>query len=178
MSGASHEIQHNSNNKKIALLIAVLALFLAVSETISKSYQTEVLILQMKSSDLWAFYQSKNIRQSSMKNSKEIVNIIGKNDDKTKEVIQRWDKDILRYDSEPATGDGKAELMEKAKQAEHERDVVLKKYHRLEIASGLLQVAIVIASASVVTGVAILFWCSGGLGIVSIFFITFGIFFS
>lgn len=178
MSGASHEIQHNSNNKKIALLIAVLALFLAVSETISKSYQTEVLILQMKSSDLWAFYQSKNIRQSSMKNSKEIVNIIGKNDDKTKEAIQRWDKDILRYDSEPATGDGKAELMEKAKQAEHERDVVLKKYHRLEIASGLLQVAIVIASASVVTGVAILFWCSGGLGIVSIFFITFGIFFS
>lgn len=178
MSGASHEIQHNSNNKKIALLIAVLALFLAVSETISKSYQTEVLILQMKSSDLWAFYQSKNIRQSSMKNSKDIVNIIGKNDDKTKEAIQRWDKDILRYDSEPATGDGKAELMEKAKQAEHERDVVLKKYHRLEIASGLLQVAIVIASASVVTGVAILFWCSGGLGIVSIFFITFGIFFS
>ena len=178
MSGASHEIQHNSNNKKIALLIAVLALFLAISETISKSYQTEVLILQMKSSDLWAFYQSKNIRQSSMKNSKDIVNIIGKNDDKTKEAIQRWDKDILRYDSEPATGDGKAELMEKAKQAEHERDVVLKKYHRLEIASGLLQVAIVIASASVVTGVAILFWCSGGLGIVSLFFITFGIFFS
>ena len=178
MSGASHEIQHNSNNKKIALLIAVLALFLAISETISKSYQTEVLILQMKSSDLWAFYQSKNIRQSSMKNSKDIVNIIGKNDDKTKETIQRWDKDILRYDSEPATGDGKAELMEKAKQAEHERDVVLKKYHRLEIASGLLQVAIVIASASVVTGVAILFWCSGGLGIVSLFFITFGIFFS
>jgi hypothetical protein len=178
MSGASHEIQHNSNNKKIALLIAVLALFLAISETISKSYQTEVLILQMKSSDLWAFYQSKNIRQSSMKNSKDIVNIIGKNDDKTKEAIQRWDKDIVRYDSEPATGDGKAELMEKAKQAEHERDVVLKKYHRLEIASGLLQVAIVIASASVVTGVAILFWCSGGLGIVSLFFITFGIFFS
>lgn len=178
MSGASHEIQHNSNNKKIALLIAVLALFLAISETISKSYQTEVLILQMKSSDLWAFYQSKNIRQSSMKNSKDIVNIIGKNDDKTKEAIQRWDKDILRYDSEPATGDGKAELMEKAKQAEHERDVVLKKYHRLEIASGLLQVAIVIASASVVTGVAILFWCSGGLGIISLFFITFGIFFS
>jgi hypothetical protein len=57
MSGASHEIQHNSNNKKIALLIAVLALFLAISETISKSYQTEVLISQMKSSDLWAFYQ-------------------------------------------------------------------------------------------------------------------------
>jgi len=178
MSGASHEIQHNSNNKKIALLIAVLALFLAISETISKSYQTEVLILQMKSSDLWAFYQSKNIRQSSMKNSKDIVNIIGKNDDKTKEAIQRWDKDIVRYDSEPATGDGKAELMEKAKQAEHERDVVLKKYHRLEIASGLLQVAIVIASASVVTGVAILFWCSGGLGIISLFFIIFGIFFS
>jgi hypothetical protein len=112
-----------------------------------------------------------------MKNSKDIVNIIGKSDEKTKDAIQRWDKDIARYDSEPATGDGKAELMEKAKKAEHERDVFLKKYHRLEIASGLLQVAIVIASASVVTGVAMLFWFSGGLGIISLFFLTFGIFF-
>lgn len=178
MSDASHEIQHHSTNKKIALLIAVLALFLALAETIGKSYQTQVLISQMQASDLWAFYQSKNIRQSNIKNSKDLVNIIGKNDSITKDTIEKWDKDISRYESEPSTGEGKAELMQKAKKAEHERDIFLKKYHRLEIASGLLQVAIVIASASVITGVSILFWCSGGLGIISLFFLFFGIFFS
>lgn len=178
MSDASHEIQHHANNKKIALLIAVLALFLAISETVGKSYQTEVLISQMKSSDLWAFYQSKNIRQSTLKSSKEIVSLVGKDDPKTKSILENWQKDISRYDSEPETGDGKKELMEKAKHSEEERNVYLKKYHRLEIASALLQVAIVIASASVITGIAGLFWLSGGIGIFSLFVMTFGIFFN
>ena len=90
MSDASHEIQHHANNKKIALLIAVLALFLAISETVGKSYQTEVLISQMKSSDLWAFYQSKNIRQSTLKSSKVIVSLVGKDDPKTKSILENW----------------------------------------------------------------------------------------
>ena len=46
-------------NKKIALVIAILALFLAISDTLSKSYQTEVLMKQIEASNLWSFYQAK-----------------------------------------------------------------------------------------------------------------------
>ena len=52
-------------NKKVALLIAVMALFLAFSETLGKSAQTAALNSQIEASNLWNFFQAKNIRRTS-----------------------------------------------------------------------------------------------------------------
>jgi len=177
MSELEHHVEHPSSNKKVALLIAILALFLALSETIGKSYQTEVLTKQMEASDLWSFYQAKSIRQSSAKNVNLLIELLGKaKDPQTEEALSKLSKDIAHYDSDPVKQDGKQELMLKAKAAEVERDVYLQKYHLLEIAAGLLQVAIVLASASVITGIAALYWLSGLLGIGSLFFLGYGVF--
>ena len=53
-----------SRNKKVALLIAVIALFLAFSETMGKSAQTNALNHQIEASNLWNFFQAKNIRRT------------------------------------------------------------------------------------------------------------------
>src|SRR5450631_4299694 len=70
-----HKIQHDEHggghradidlNKKVALLIAVMALFLAISETMGKSAQTAALNYQIEASNLWNFFQAKNIRRTS-----------------------------------------------------------------------------------------------------------------
>src|SRR6187397_39655 len=71
-----HKIEHDKHgghghddskdlNKKVALLIAVLALFLAFSETLGKSAQTAALNSQIEASNLWNFFQAKNIRRTS-----------------------------------------------------------------------------------------------------------------
>ena len=52
------------DNKKIALIISVLALFLAFSETFGKSAQTAALNFQIEASNLWNFFQAKNIRRT------------------------------------------------------------------------------------------------------------------
>ena len=52
--------------KRIALLIAILALFLAFSETLGKSAQTKALSLNIKASDTWNFFQAKTIRQTDI----------------------------------------------------------------------------------------------------------------
>src|SRR5256885_11427410 len=62
--GHSHD-DSTSRNKKVALLIAVLALFLAFSETMGKSAQTAALNSQIEASNLWNFFQAKNIRRTS-----------------------------------------------------------------------------------------------------------------
>ena len=59
---AAHE--GGRDNKKIALIISVLALFLAFSETFGKSAQTAALNLQIEASNLWNFFQAKNIRRT------------------------------------------------------------------------------------------------------------------
>src|SRR6185503_16880572 len=52
-------------NKRVALLIAVIALFLAFSETLGKSAQTAALNYQIEASNLWNFFQAKNIRRTA-----------------------------------------------------------------------------------------------------------------
>src|SRR3954452_13050431 len=61
---AQHAAHEGGHNKKIALVIAVLALFLAFSETLGKSAQTAALNFQIEASNLWNFFQAKNIRRT------------------------------------------------------------------------------------------------------------------
>src|SRR5881227_757937 len=61
---AQHAAHEGGNNKKIALVISVLALFLAFSETFGKSAQTAALNAQIEASNLWNFFQAKNIRRT------------------------------------------------------------------------------------------------------------------
>jgi hypothetical protein len=172
------ETIEESPNKKIALIIAILALFLAISETLSKSYQTEVLMKQIEASNLWSFYQAKSIRLTTTKIAHEAFEIVTTDLSKEGSALRKkWADEIQRYESDEATKEGKREILERARLAEEERDLFSKKYRLMEIAAGLLQVAIVLASASIITGVIALIWASGGLGIISLGFIVSGMFF-
>ena len=51
----------NGFNRKVALVIAILALFLSFSETLGKGAQTEVVTKNIEASDLWSFFQAKDI---------------------------------------------------------------------------------------------------------------------
>jgi hypothetical protein len=64
MEHAEHVEHAAGHNKQIALLIAVLALFLAFSETLGKSAQTTSIALNVEASNLWAFFQAKTIRRT------------------------------------------------------------------------------------------------------------------
>lgn len=49
-------------------------------------------------------------------------------------------------------------------------------YHHFELASASLQIAIVLASAEIITGVMALAWISGGLGVIGLAFSLIGYF--
>ena len=59
---AEHAKHAAHASKQIALLIAVLALFLALSETLGKSANTEAIGLNIKVNDTWNFLQAQTIR--------------------------------------------------------------------------------------------------------------------
>jgi hypothetical protein len=93
---------------------------------------------------------------------------------KTKEAIAQrvaaWRKTAERYDSEPETQEGRKELAARAKEAEKVRDRSLAAYHHYETASAALQIAIVLASAAIVTSTMLLAWFGVGLGVVGMVF--------
>ena len=90
--------------------------------------------------------------------------------------IASWKKTAARYDSEADTQEGRKELSARAKESEKKRDRALAAYHQYEVASGALQIAIVLASANVITGAAFLMWGAIGLGAVGVVFALIGFF--
>jgi len=159
------------SNKKIALLIAVLALVLAFSETLGKAAQTNALSLNIESSNLWSFFQAKTIRQTLLRTAADQTEAISPASTK---LIEQWRKTAQRYQTEPETGEGRDELMARAKEAEKKRDRAMAAYHQYELASGAVQIAIVLASAAIVTGAMVLAWIGAGLGMVGVAFCLIG----
>lgn len=195
-----HKIQHDeghhdghdsggttlSQNKKIALLIAVIALCLAFSETLGKSAQTSALNYQIEASNLWNFFQAKSIRRTTTQVAAESarVDLNSSPDDARKAILQKqieeWDKTAARYRSEPEAGGGKGEgtveLAKRAIEEQKKRDDALAKYHHYEVASAAFQIAIVLASATVITGMLVLTYGAMALGLLGIAFMAIGLF--
>ena len=171
----------HGGNKSIALLIAVMALFLAFSETLGKSAQTEGIGLNIKASDTWNFFQAKTIRQTALRTAAEngAVLAVGITDPAAKEAmlkqVDAWQKTVTRYESDPKEKDGRKELREQATEYEHERDTQLARYHHYEVASAAFQIAIVLSSATIITGMVVLSWIAGGLGVLGLVFMGIGL---
>ena len=182
MEHAEHAEHASGENKKIALLIAVIALCLALSETLGKGAQTESISKNVEASNLWAFFQAKSIRRTAVQTAAEQgkLNLATTTDEAAKAALQKqiddWQKTAARYRSEPETGEGSEQLSERAKHAEHERDEATAKYHHFELASAAFQVAIVLASATIITGIAALVWVSGLVTLAGIAMTLLGLF--
>jgi Domain of unknown function (DUF4337) len=181
MEHAEHAEHASSENRKIALLIAVLALFLAISETLGKGAQTEAISKNVESANLWAFFQAKSIRRTVVQTAAEQgkLTLGSATDDATKAAVQKqiedWQKTAARYRSEPETGEGTEQLAEKAKHAEHERDEATAKYHHFELASAAFQIGIVLASATIITGMIALAYVGGILTLAGIVMMALGL---
>src|SRR3981081_611476 len=114
MEHAEHAEHAAHSNKKVALVIAVLALFLAFSETLGKGAQTAALTQNIEASDLWAFFQAKTIRQTILRTAAETNAIeVATFPESTKAAIQKqidtYNKTIDRYESDPQSKEGRKE---------------------------------------------------------------------
>ncbi len=175
MSGGHGHADHGGN-KGVALLISVLALVLAFSETLGKSAQTSALSYNIEASNLWAFFQAKTIRQTTLRTAAEQLDA-SVTTEAAKKQSTKWRETAQRYQDEPDTGEGRNQLAARAKAAEKKRDLALAAYHHFEMSSAAAQIAIVLASASIITTIPLLFWTAGALGLVAVGFCVIGFWF-
>jgi len=182
MEHAEHAEHAAHSNRKVALVIAILALFLSLSEMLGKSAQTEAIGANVEASNLWSFFQAKTVRQTMVRTAAEQLKLTAEaaSDPGTRAAmdkqIEAWQKTVARYDSEPETHEGRRELSERAKEAEESRNTFLAKYHAYEIASAAFQIGIVLASAAVITEIIALAWLAGLLGAGGLAAMALGIF--
>jgi hypothetical protein len=87
---------------------------------------------------------------------------------KTKEIfikkVDEYKSNIARYESEPDTKEGKKELLAIAKKHEALRDHALLQDPWFDYAEGLLQIAIVLLSVSIIGALPALFFTGAFIG--------------
>lgn len=163
-----HLSEHPENRlgRRMALLIGILAACLAICEMGEKSSQNDYISKQIAVNDTWSFYQAKAIKADIANSQAGILKALAANASDTaltkaaKAAESRAEKEA----SDPEGSEGKAQLRQKATREAEARDHQLERYHLLETVVGALQIAIVLASVSVVTEVAWLGLASLGLG--------------
>jgi Domain of unknown function (DUF4337) len=149
---------------KAGMVISVFALILAVNSWYGGKLSSITLNNTIAANDVWSFYEAKSIKQTLAEQS--LDDAIYRKD--TKKIEQLEDK-IARYESDPKTGEGKKELMAKAKGLEAERDYAKKQSPWIGFASTLYQLSIVVLSASILAVSMEMFWGSffvAGLGLI------------
>jgi hypothetical protein len=165
------EIEEPANhNRRVALIISVLALLLTLADILGQSAQTRALQSNIEAANLWSFYQAKHMRETLLQVAADEMetSLIGVNDEQRRKAMQQriaeWRATASHYESDPATKEGRKELTERAKEAERLRDEAEQQHHRYELAKGSFQIGIVVASASIITEVWPLLWATWGLG--------------
>lgn len=177
---AMEQAAHNHGNRRVALLIAILAAFLALTEMRGKGAQLESLAANIEAANLWSFFQAKTMRQTVLRTAAEELEVLaadGSQPERREQLAKRvetWRATAERYETEPSTNEGRKELITRAKAAERRRDQALSAYHLYEYGAAGLQLAIVLASASLVAGVAWLTWVGATLGAVGAGFALLG----
>jgi hypothetical protein len=160
------EHPQNDHAKRMGLLIGVLAACLAISEMGEKSAQNDYIAKQIQVTDTWNFYQAKAIKAELAAGQAKTLAALARlnNDPKLVQAAKLASQKAAKNLSDTTNGNGKAELRRQAEQETRERNHQLHLYHLLELAVGALQIAIVLASVSVITEIKSFSWASIALG--------------
>ena len=155
---------------KAGWAITVIAALLAVNTYIANGLSSEVLTNTIKANDTWNFYQSKSIKQTIAENARD--DALARRD--VKKVTELTAK-IDRYESDPVTGEGKQQLMARARLLESQRDEAKKHSPWLTFAGSALQLSIVLLSASILAVSMGMFYASIGVGMIGAVLMSQGI---
>ncbi len=157
------EEKEKSFTRRVALVTALFAVILAVTSLGGNKAMKEMLLAQQESSDQWAYYQAKVIREHLYKSQgfllqAQLVDRGGAMKPEAREQIQslmkKADDEATRFATEEKA------IEEDARKHEHERDIYRSKDPYFEYAEVLLQIAIVMASIAILSGARIVFYLS------------------
>ena len=146
---------------KAGLVINIFALFLAVNSWYGGKLSSTVLNNTIQANDTYSFYQAKSIKGTQYEIAAEQAT--------DPKIREKYLATVQRYESDPSTGEGKKELLAKARNLEEERDIAKKRSPWIGYANTAFQLSIVVLSASILAVSVPLFLSSfvvAGLGLV------------
>jgi hypothetical protein len=139
----------------VSLTMAVLAVFVAVVSLLGHRAHTEEVVLQAKSSDQWAYYQAKNIREHEDALFSDFAAVVASKDagamakfgEKSAQEAERYKHD-------------KDQIQDEARKLEREVAMETDRADRYDLAEVFLEIGLVVTSITLLSGRRI-FWHLG-----------------
>jgi len=167
-----HEKSEDRFKTRAAIAIACLAALLAITGLGGNNATKEALNENVLASNDFTFFQAKNQRQTTYLLAANELELSLNNPALSAEAraaiskrIDDYRKTVARYESEPETGEGKKELLARAKEHQIKRDHALKQDPYFDYAEALIQIAIVLISVAIVSEQIWLSFLGGGIGL-------------
>ena len=157
--------------RRVALVTAVFAVILAIAALGGNHAMKEMLLAQQQSSDQWAFYQAKVIREHQYRGQKLRLeaDLLERGATMKPEARQRLEALLKKFDEEEKRYNAEKKDIEKeARRLEHERDVYQARDPYFLLAEALLQIAIVMSSVSILARSRLIFFFSLALAVVGV----------
>jgi hypothetical protein len=159
--------------KFTGIYLGIVAMLLAITALGGSNATKTMLSANIQASDTYGYYQAKNIRQTVYQLTAEqldsellaLPEMPAAARTKIEDRIKRYHERVDRYESDPSTGDGKKELLAKAKEFEARRDHAAERDPNFDFAEALFQIAIVLGSVSIVAASRPLVHLSGILAV-------------
>ena len=155
---------------RAGLVIVFMALFLAANTYIANNFSNIAQTNLLLATNTYGFYQSKSIKQTLAEGQLEEARLAG-----NQERMEKLQAKIDRYESEPDTGEGKRELLVRARAQEAARDEARLHSPWLNFSGMLFQLAIVLLSASILAVNMRMYWGSIGVGVVGLVLMSQGL---
>ncbi len=155
-------------SRRVALTTAIYAVVLAIAALGGNNAMKEMLLAQQQSSDQWAFYQAKVIREHQYRGQKLLLEthlaepsaVKGAERTKLEALARKFAEEEKRYNAE------KKDIEKEAKKLEAERDRHRRRDPYFDFAEVFLQIAIVTASVSILSTSRPMFWFSLALAVI------------
>ncbi len=168
------EASEQKHDKWVAIFISILAVLIAFAETGNTDTMKVAQQAGIQVNDNYAFYQAKQIRQGQLKVASDQFELKAQESPNLPEPAKKlleakkadYDKEIVRL--EYNRKNGKKELLARAESCENLRNLALAQHPFFDYSGAILQIAIVLASASIVTGARLLLGLSGAVGVFGI----------
>lgn len=152
---AAEKAREDHSLAAVSLTMAVLAVFVAVVSLLGHRAHTEEVVLQAKSSDQWAYYQAKNIREHEDTLVGDLAAVMATNDAAGVGTLrEKYGKEAERYKSE------KKDIEDKARELEAEVAMERRRADRYDLAEVFLEIGLVVTSITLLSGRRI-FWHLG-----------------
>ena len=154
--GPEHEV--HAFRRLAGVILGVIAMLLAIASLLGEAATKETVNFNILASDAFAFYQAKNERQTALQLANAELNALltshpdwpNAGRDAVEKLVRQNEATISRYESDPASGEGKRELLAKARRYEQQRDGAQRRDLNYDYARAIFQIAIVLGSVSIV----------------------------